>query len=160
MTWTNLMGYSAFLFTYLMSWGFCFRGNNLGEFQWILIYWQLHILLITHLDIEKQIKETVKHLEAAPFLCLCPFRLDCRHPLLSLLLLLVMLSHCKAMGGRWIPLFLLLASYYFPLLQKSSCMGCSHPVGVPSPMAPPMHLLVSPPVSPLVHLPHSSAQPF
>lgn len=60
----------------------------------------------------------------------------------------------------WIPFILLFVSYYFPLLQKASSMAHSHPVGVPSPLSPPLHLLVSPAVSSLVHPPHISVQPF
>lgn len=60
---------------------------------------------------------------------------------------------------QWVLFFLLLASYYFSLLQKAFYTGCSHPVGVPSPVSPPLHLLVSHPAPPLVHPPRSSAQP-
>lgn len=37
----------------LLFWG---EQSWLGEFQWILIFWQLYILLITDLDTEKQVK--------------------------------------------------------------------------------------------------------
>lgn len=124
----------------LLFWG---KQSWCGEFQWVLIYWQLNILLITDLDTEKQIKETARKAlrsNTSPPSLPVSIGLQAPSPLLSLLLLNVVLSHGEAMGGRrgWIQstvdsffpalCFILFSSApesFFHGLQ-SSC-GCTFP---------------------------------
>lgn len=117
----------------------------LWEFQWILIYCQLYKHLIIDLGIEKQVqmaRQALRENTFPPFLAvlaelqtpLLPCS-PCFHP-------------CSVPSMRWwkaeevgvfFTLFLYFHSFFLTLFlcsSKGSFMGCSHPVGLPSPESP------------------------